>query len=210
MQLQPEGTGRCLHLLGVGLGNSGIGWIDEQGHDAHRGEQLVQQLQPLRRCLQVQLGCARDVAARLAEARDKAKPNRVRAQFKDDRNGRGRRLCRKRCRSCRRSNHGHMTMNQVSRHRRQPVMLVLRPAIFDCDVAAIDVTGLAQPFEKGRQLWRVVLGRSDVETPDHRHRRLLRTRRKRPCCRSTAEKCDELAPLHVSPVRTTPCAMAKA
>jgi hypothetical protein len=32
MQLQPEGTGRCLHLLGVGLGNSGIGWIDSATH----------------------------------------------------------------------------------------------------------------------------------------------------------------------------------
>ena len=90
-------------------------------------------------------------------------------------------------------------MHQIGCHRRQPITSAIRPTVFDHDVAAIDVTGLAQPFEKGRQLWRVVLGRSDVEKPDHRHRRLLRTRRKRPCCRSTAEKVDELAPLHVSP-----------
>src|SRR5665811_1245996 len=61
MELQPEGTSCCLHLLRVGLGKSGIGRIDEQGHDARRGEQLVQQLQPLRRyLLHVCLGRARD------------------------------------------------------------------------------------------------------------------------------------------------------
>ena len=103
-----------------------------------------------------------------------------------------------------------LATNEISGHRRQPIVVTLRPSIFDNHVLAIDVAGFAQPFEKSRQLPRVNLGRSGVEKPDHRHRRLLRTRRKRPCCRSTAEKCDELAPLHVSPVRTTPWAMAKA
>jgi hypothetical protein len=36
---------------------------------------------------------------------------------------------------------------------------------------------------------------------------LLRTRRERPRSRRTAEKCDELAPLHVPSERTTPCAI---
>ena len=45
-QLQPEGTGCCLHVLRVGLGKSGIGRVDEERHDARRGDQLVQQLQP--------------------------------------------------------------------------------------------------------------------------------------------------------------------
>src|SRR5262249_61357031 len=38
MKLQSKGTSRCLHLLCVGLGNSGIGWVDKQRHDARRGE----------------------------------------------------------------------------------------------------------------------------------------------------------------------------
>src|SRR5215471_17290678 len=46
-------------------------------------------------------------------------------------------------------------------------------------------------------MWLMTLGRSDVDKPDHRHRRLLRTCSERPCCDSTAEKCDELASLHV-------------
>ena len=149
MELQPEGTSRCLHLLRVGLGNSGIGWIDEQGYDARRGDQLVQQLQPLRRYLHVRIGHARDIAARPVKAGDEAEPDRVGGHFEDDRNGRGRRLCRKRRRSGGRGNHGHLTMNQISHHRRQPISSTLRPAVFDRDVTAIDVTGFAQPFEKG-------------------------------------------------------------
>ena len=158
MELQPECAGRRLHVLRGGLGNSGIGWIDEQGHDARRGDQLVQQLQPLRRGLHVRLGHARDVAARPAKAGDEAEPDRVAARFEDDRNGRGRRLCRKRRRSAGRGNHGHLTMNQISRHRRQPIVLAFRPTVFDRHVLAIDVTGFAQPFEKGGQVSRVTLG----------------------------------------------------
>jgi len=33
-----------------------------------------------------------------------------------------------------------------------------------------------------------------VEEPNHRHRRLLRARRERPCGRSAAEQDDEIAP----------------
>ena len=43
---------------------------------------------------------------------------------------------------------------------------------------------------------RDLAGRSGVEEPDHRHRRLLRARGERPRCRSAAEKRDELAAFH--------------
>jgi hypothetical protein len=43
------------------------------------------------------------------------------------------------------------------------------------------------------------LFRTAVEIPDHRHRWLLRMRHERPTDRHTAEKRDELAPLHVRP-----------
>jgi hypothetical protein len=36
-----------------------------------------------------------------------------------------------------------------------------------------------------------------VEKPEHRHRRLLRAHRERPCRSRTAEKRDELAPTHI-------------
>ena len=82
----------------------------------------MQQFQPLRRYLHVRLGHARDVAARPIKTGDEAKPDRVAARFEDDRNGRGRRLCRKRRRSAGRGNHGHLTMNQIGRQCRQSVV----------------------------------------------------------------------------------------
>ena len=143
MELQPEGTGCRLHLLGVDLGKSGFGWVDEERHDARRREQLVQKLQPLRHCLHVRLGHAGDVAARPVKAGDEAELDRVAARFEDDRNGRGRRLRRKRRRSGRCGNHGHPTMNQISHHCRQPISSTLRPTVFDRHVLAIDVAGFA-------------------------------------------------------------------
>ncbi len=75
------------------------------------------------------LGRARDVAARPIWAGHQAKSDRITAHLEDDRNGRGRRLCRKRRRSGGRGNHGHLTMNQISRQRRQPIDLIVRPAV---------------------------------------------------------------------------------
>jgi hypothetical protein len=43
------------------LGQSGIGRVDEQSHDAGGGDQLMQQLQQLWRYLHVQLGYACDI-----------------------------------------------------------------------------------------------------------------------------------------------------
>src|SRR5262249_36594006 len=63
-------------------------------------------------------------------------------------------------------------------------------------VAALDVTGFAQPLAKCGDGPRVAaLGRSGVDEPDHRHRRLLRAHRERPRSRA-AEQRDELPPLH--------------
>src|SRR6516165_9827977 len=155
----------------------------------------MQQFQPLRDYLPVQLSYAGDVAARPVKTGDEAELDRVAARFKDDRNGCGRRLrceCR---RSAGRGNHGHLTMNQIGRHRRQLITAVPRPAVFDRHVAAINITVLAQPFEKGRQLPLITLRRSGVQKPDHRRRWLLRARRERPR-RRAAQQRDELAPLH--------------
>ena len=93
--------------------------------------------------LHVRLGHAGDVAARPVKAGDEAELDRVAARFEDDRNGRGRRLRRKRRRSGRCGNHGHPTMNQISRHCRQPISSTLRPTVFDRHVLAIDVAGFA-------------------------------------------------------------------
>jgi hypothetical protein len=60
----------------------------------------------------------------------------------------------------------------------------------------------------GRLVVRIRCGRRAVEKPDHRHRRLLRPRRKRPCGRRAAEKGDEVAPSQSSELHSSPPAGA--
>ena len=111
VQLKPEFASRRLHLARLGLGQSAIGRVDQQGHDARRGEQLVQQFEPLRRDLNDQRGYARHVAARPVQACDEAKLDRVAARLEDNRNGCGRCLCRERCSSSGYGNHGNLALN---------------------------------------------------------------------------------------------------
>ena len=68
MRLQAEGAGRRLQVSCIGLGKNGIGRVDEERNDARRGDQLMQQLQSLRRYLLIQLSDAGDVAPRPVEA----------------------------------------------------------------------------------------------------------------------------------------------
>src|SRR5262249_51860451 len=93
MELQPEGASRCLQFRGVGLSKRGIGWVDKQSHDARRGNQLVQQLQPFRRYPHVRIGHARYVATWPIKTGDESELNWVGSHFEDDRNGRRGRLC---------------------------------------------------------------------------------------------------------------------
>src|SRR6516164_4967609 len=66
----------------------------------------------------------------------------------------------------------------------------------DPHVAAINITALAQPFDKGRQRPPIARSRIGVKKSDHRHRRLLRARRERPRSRRATEERDEVAPFH--------------
>jgi hypothetical protein len=86
-------------------------------------------------------------------------------------------------------------MNQIGHHRRQPIDLALRPAVFYRHVVAFNVTGFTQPFDKCGQGTRVTLARRETYKPYYRHR-LLRTRRERPRNRCAADKRDELASFH--------------
>src|SRR5262249_52845281 len=69
-----------------------------------------------------------------------------------------------------------------------------RPAIFDRDVATLDIAGfleaLLDRFDKARVGTRQYAG----EDSDHRHRRLLRACRKRPCSRCSAECSQQFSP----------------
>jgi hypothetical protein len=71
-------------------------------------------------------------------------------------------------------------MNQFGRKRRQSAVLPFRPAIFDLNVLALDVSGFFKSLAECAQATRVHGRRCIAEEPDHRHRRLLRARRERP------------------------------
>src|SRR5262249_24423565 len=72
-----------------------------------------------------------------------------------------------------------------------------RPSELDCHVSAFDVAGSAQAFTKCGYQIGACLGRTGSEITDHRHRRLLPSRREGPC-RRAADQRDELAPPHHS------------
>src|SRR5262245_26239840 len=120
--------------------------------------------------------------------------HRINAGHEDDRNGRGGGLCCKyRAEGACCDDDGRLTMDQIFRQRRQPVVATLRPAIFDRHVLTLDVAGFGQALTELGPGTRGLRGGKKVEEPDDRHRRLLRPRRERPRGRSAPEQRDELA-----------------
>jgi len=73
----------------------------------------------------------------------------------------------------------HVPPDQIRRHRRQPIIVSVRPAIFDLDVVTLDVAGIGQCVAERREIRFTSFGRKAREPPDHRHC-LLRSRRERP------------------------------
>ena len=95
-----------------------------------------------------------------------------------------------------RSDHRHLTAYQIGCEVGQSLDLVLRPAILDHDIVALDVAGFTNPLPEGGQITCTIGKRRTAEETDHRYRRLLRPRRERPS-RRTAEQRYEFAPSHV-------------
>src|SRR5262249_20417192 len=78
---------------------------------------------------------------------------------------------------------------------RQPVILALRPAVFDIDIAVLNIACFIQALpECGRVAFELCLGLA-AEIPDHRYRRTLRPRRHRPNSRAPDPR-NELPPSH--------------
>jgi hypothetical protein len=87
------------------------------------------QFQPLGYRLHIQLGYASDVAARSVHASDETKLDRVATRFEGNWNGGVRGLYRQCGRSACRGNYGRSAMNQIGRHRGQPVISALCPTV---------------------------------------------------------------------------------
>src|SRR6516162_323692 len=94
-----------------------------------------------------------------------------------------------------RNNNVYAVLHQSGRQCRQAIVLAFGQVVDDRDVLALDISGLFQPLEKRRNQMAGAFDRCAPQEPDHRHRRLLRARRERPC-HSAAEQSDEFASFH--------------
>src|SRR5262249_11686666 len=86
--------------------------------------------------------------------------------------------------------------HELRRQSWQSIVLSLRVAVFDRQVAPLDIAGFGENLTKQRLQVRKRSGETRAEITDHR-RRLLRPRRQWPRRRRAAEQRDELAALHL-------------
>jgi hypothetical protein len=144
MHSQPECSRRLLRISHLGLG-ARKSRVHQHGERRRLGNQCAQQPQPLRLERARQQGYSGHVGARPVQAGNKTDFYRVAANREHDRDGRGGRFGGQHRRlTAARDDHGHAAANQISRHRRQSVILTIRPAKFDRHVAALGITGLAK------------------------------------------------------------------
>src|SRR5262249_21482764 len=104
------------------------------------------------------------------------------------------------------NNHRHFTTNQIAREARKPIQMIVGIALLDHEVLPLDEPRLLQaPTERLDQFSERVRRRA-AKKADHRHRRLLRARRKRPSGSATKQR-DEVAPSHsiTSSARASNC-----
>src|SRR5262249_50917725 len=137
---------------------------------------------------------AREVAARPGQAGDEASRDRV-AYAEDDRDRRG---CVFRC-DCRDAALGHdhvdLAADEVGSQGGQPIIAVLRRAVFNRYVLSLDMAGVAEPETERGQTRCIRAGRADAEETDDRHRLLLRAEGARGSHHAAQEQ-HQLAPRH--------------
>src|SRR5262245_34229886 len=156
----------------------------------------MQQLQPLRRDLIAQGSNAGQIAAGPAQAGNQPKCDRIGPGHKYDRNGCRRRLRRSRARNAaERRNDVDLPASPFGGQPRQSIVVALRPPIFNRQVLAFDIAGLAQACSKCAHVRRILIAEPATEITEDGSRRLLCASSQRPNYRA-AEKCDELAPSH--------------
>jgi hypothetical protein len=195
IDLLPDRQSRSLNVREKGRGDEKVG-IDQHANALGSRLQLMQQSKLLCPELSKDKRDTGDIAARPVETGDETELNRVTTACEDDRDRRSRRFgyhCRG---SVMRSDHRHLTAYQISCEVGQSFLLVLRPAILDRDILALDVSGFTNALPECGQIACTISKRRAAEKADHRHGRLLRPRRDRPRGRRAAEQRDELAADH--------------
>src|SRR5262249_28955175 len=105
----------------------------------------------------------------------------------------GRRFrCKRTIRTLQYNDHGYLTADQFGEQRREPIVSTLCPPVLDRQVLAFDVTGFLQASAESGEVLAVGFDRCEMNKPNHRHLRLLRARRQRPCSR--AAECSQQSP----------------
>jgi hypothetical protein len=137
-----------------------------------------------------------EVAARTSEAGDKTELDRVIADNEDDRDCAGCFLDREgHSRAAHRDDHCHVAAHEFGSRSVQPIDTVFRPAVFDRDVLALDITDFLQALPKCAVKTKGDgVGCCGFDEPDHRHCRLLCPSHQRRRHARAAEERDERAP----------------
>ena len=178
----------------------GIIGIPKKSHARDGGNSLLEKLQPFcghRRAKDCVPG---DIPARPGEALRKPRLHRVADPDHDDGDHRRRLLgCGGGWRA-EGNNDSHREADQFGCRRGKPIGLALGNSIFNGDGLVIQIAEVAQALAEGVPHRRVINNANAWDL-----RCLLPTRIKRPRRRRTAEKRDELAPLHLPPQGHTLC-----
>ena len=111
---------------------------------------LLEQLQALADKLRGEDGQPRGIAARPRKAGDEAARHRIATGSEDDGEGLGRLLGGQSLECACRQDDINLELNQFNRKGREPLALSRGISGFDHEVAALDVTEVAQPLPEGR------------------------------------------------------------
>src|SRR5215472_6093337 len=138
--------------------------VHQQGDHPGLGNHFGQQFEPLDH----QLGChdaeAREVAARPGETGDKAQYERVADASEEDRDRCGcafRRQWRTGAAAC--HDQIDLTGDEIGGQGGQPIIMALRPAIFDRHALSLDIADFAEPLAERGQKRCSHAGRTDAE-----------------------------------------------
>ena len=126
-----------LRLAQISLRPSIVG-VHQYRHSGSLGDQIKEKFHTL--CTELsatEKRHANEVVVRAGEIGDKALSHRVFGRHEDDRDGCCGRFC-SRGRVAVADNDGHLASNQIGRQSRQPITSIVRIAVLDCDVLALE------------------------------------------------------------------------
>jgi hypothetical protein len=178
--------------------------IDQVRDQARLRNHLAEQPEPFKFQFAGQDVEAGHIANRPTDAGNEAHLDRIVTGREHDWNRRRGGLGCERCGGADSDKDGNPARDQVGGERWQSIVLAFSPAELDCNVLTFDVTAFGQTVPERGHKTRERRGRSAVQIPHHRHRRLLRPRRERPCRRRAAEQRDELAASHSIELHSVP------